>query len=330
MTPATVPARMRAAYVEAPDPSDPLAALVVGTRPVPARRKGWTRVQVRAVSLNHHDVFSLRGVGLTPDHLPMILGCDAAGIDEQGRAVIVHSVITSDGWEGLPLLDPRLTILSEHAQGTLTEYVEVPSENLVHKPDELSFEEAACLPTAWVTAYHMLFCQAGLSSGDRLLVQGASGGLAAAVVALAAGAGIETWLTSRDPAAVEHLGEVGTDRVLGHGERLPDRVDAVLDGVGAATWAHSLRSLRPGGTLVAVGGTSGFSAEVDIARVVRNRLRILGSMMGSKDDLQAVVDLCRKTGVRPAIDAIVPFAEVATGFGRLIAGALNGKVVVTF
>jgi NADPH:quinone reductase-like Zn-dependent oxidoreductase len=331
VTAATAPAaEMRAVYVEDPDPGDPLAALVVGTRPVPRRREGWTRVQVRAVSLNHHDVFSLRGVGLTPDLLPMVLGCDAAGIDERGRPVVVHSVVTSEGWDGPPLLDPRLTILSERAQGTLAEYLDVPSENLVEKPEELSFEEAACLPTAWVTAYHMLFCQAGLSSGDRLLVQGASGGLAAAVVALATGAGVEVWLTSRDPAAVGHLGDLGTGRVLGHGERVPDRVDAVLDGIGSSTWAHSLRSLRPGGTLVAVGGTSGFSAEVDIARVVRHRFRIVGSMMGSKDDLQAVVDLCRKTGIRPAIDAVVPFAEVSTGFDRLLAGALTGKVVVTF
>ena len=260
----------------------------------------------------------------------MILGCDAAGVDERGRPVVVHSVITSDAWHGSPLLDPRLTILSEDAQGTLADYVEVPIENLVEKPEELSFQEAACLPTAWVTAYHMLFCQAGLSSGDRLLIQGASGGLAAAVVALATSAGIEVWLTSRSPDAVDHLGDLGTGRVIGHGERPPERVDAVVDGVGAATWEHSLKSLRPGGILLAVGGTSGFSAKVDIGRVVRNRLRLVGSMMGSKEDLQAVVGLCRERGIRPAIDLVVPFADASVGFGRLVAGALAGKVVVTF
>ncbi len=322
-------AEMRAAYVKEPNPSDPLAALVVGTRPRPRLRPGWTRVQVKAVSLNHHDVFSLRGVGLPPASLPMILGCDAAGVDDRGRDVVVHSVVTSDGWHGPPLLDPRLSILSEVAQGTLADYVDVPSGNLVQKPAELTFEEASCLPTAWVTAYHMLFCQAGLSSGDRLLVQGAGGGLAAAVVTLATSAGVEVWLTSRSPGAVEHLRSLGADRVLAHGERVPERVDAVLDGVGAATWSHSLRSLRPGGILVAVGGTSGFSAEVDIGRVVRHRLRVVGSMMGTKDDLQAVVDLCRDTGIRPTIDAVVPLADVSTAFDRMLAGGLTGKVVVT-
>jgi NADPH:quinone reductase-like Zn-dependent oxidoreductase len=320
---------MRAAYVQEPNPLDPLAALVVGSRPTPLPREGWTRVRVRAVSLNHHDIFSLRGVGLRSDQLPMIIGCDAAGIDDRGRPVVVHSVVTADGWLGPPLLDPKLSMLSEDAPGTLAEFVDVPSDNLVAKPEDLSFEEAACLPTAWVTAYHVLFCQAGLSSGDTLLVQGASGGLAAASVALAASAGIRVWLTSRTPASGRHLVDAGAERILEHGERVPERVDAVLDGIGAATWAHSLRSLRPGGILVAVGGTSGFSADVDIARVVRNRLRIEGSMMGSKEDLQAVIDLCRRTGIRPVVDAVLPLAEVASGLDRMLAGGLTGKVVVT-
>jgi len=322
-------ATMRAAYVEEPNPTDPLAALIVGRRPTPPPRDGWTRVRVRAASLNHHDVFSLRGVGLRPDQLPMILGCDAAGIDDRGQPVVVHSVVNADGWPGPQLLDPRLSILSEDAPGTLAEYVDVPSDNLVVIPEELSFEEAACLPTAWVTAYHVLFCQAGLVAGDTLLVQGASGGLGAASVALAAGAGVSVWLTSRDPASAAHLLEAGAEGVLGHGDRVPERVHAVLDGVGSDTWAHSLRSLRPGGILVAVGGTSGFTADVDIARVVRQRLRIIGSMMGSKEDLQAVIDLCRRTGLRPVVEAVVPLAEVANGLDRMLAGGLKGKVVVT-
>ncbi len=129
-------------------------------RPDPEPPGGWTTVEVRAASLNHHDLWSLRGVGLPEDRLPMILGCDAAGVDGDGNEVIVHSVIASDDWRGDETLDPKRTLLSEKHQGALAERVAVPRGNLVPKPDALSFEEASCLPTAWLTAYRMLFVKA--------------------------------------------------------------------------------------------------------------------------------------------------------------------------
>src|SRR5207248_4611524 len=111
---------------------------------------GWTTVAVRAASLNHHDLWSLRGVGLSEDRLPMILGCDAAGLDEDGNEVVVHSVISEDSWRGDETLDPRRSLLSERHPGTFAERVAVPRRNLVPKPPGLSFEESACLPTAWL------------------------------------------------------------------------------------------------------------------------------------------------------------------------------------
>src|SRR6478735_8135596 len=117
---------MLAVYAASQNADEPLAGLVVGERPEPTAPAGWTTVEVRAAALNHHDVFSLRGVGLPADRLPMILGCDAAGIDEDGNEVIVHAVISDPSWRGDETLDPKRSLLSERHQGTLAEQVAVP------------------------------------------------------------------------------------------------------------------------------------------------------------------------------------------------------------
>src|SRR5207302_8355118 len=173
---------MLAVYASRIVPKDPLSGLEVGERPDPEVPDGWTTVTVRAASLNHHDLWSLRGVGLGEDRLPMILGCDAAGLDEDGNEVVVHSVISSPDWRGDETFDPRRSLLSEDHQGTLAEQVAVPRRNLVPKPAELSFSEAACLPTAWLTAYRMLFTRGAAVPGSTVLVQGASGGVATAAI----------------------------------------------------------------------------------------------------------------------------------------------------
>jgi NADPH:quinone reductase-like Zn-dependent oxidoreductase len=167
---------MLAAYVEAFDADDPLRALLVGERPEPTADPGWSVIEVRATSINHHDIWSLRGVGLSADRLPMILGCDAAGVDADGREVVVHPVIGTAGWRGDELADPGMSLPSERYQGTMAQRLAVPTANLVEKPATLSFAEAACLPTAWLTAYRMLFRQSGLVAGNTVLVQGAGGG----------------------------------------------------------------------------------------------------------------------------------------------------------
>ena len=114
------------------DPDDPLAGLAVGDRPDPTPADGWTTVEVRAATLNHHDLWSLKGVGLPADRLPMVLGCDAAGIDEDGREVIVHAVIGDPAaGGGDETLDPRRSLLSEVYDGTLAERVAVPARNVV-------------------------------------------------------------------------------------------------------------------------------------------------------------------------------------------------------
>lgn len=246
---------MFAAYAARIDKEKPLDGLELGDRPEPRVPPGWTAVTVKAASLNHHDLWSLRGVGLSEESLPMILGCDAAGVDEDGNEVVVHSVIGQTG-HGVGPREPR-SILTERYQGSFAERVAVPQWNVLPKPKELSFEEAACLPTAWLTAYRMLFTNAGVSPGDTVLVQGAGGGVATAAIVLGAAAGLRVIATSREEAKRERALALGAEAALEPGARLPRRADAVLETVGAATWSHSVKSLRPGGTLVISGATSG-------------------------------------------------------------------------
>ncbi|TDE96052.1 Zn-dependent oxidoreductase [Occultella glacieicola] len=326
---------MRCAYAARQDPDDPLSGLEVGDLPEPETPDGWVRVQVRAASLNHHDLWSLRGVGLPADRLPMILGTDAAGATVDGREVIVHSVIASPGWTGEETLDPKRTLLSELHPGTLAEQVHVPARNVIDKPAGWSFAEAACLPTAYLTAYRMLYGAAGVAPGQRVLVQGAGGGVATAAILLARLGGAHVTVTSRDEAKLERARALGAHDAVASGTRIAP-VDAVLETVGEATWAHSLRSLRPGGVIAVAGATSGPAPSADLNRVFFRSLRVIGTTMGTLAELAAVRDAMVAGGLRPVIDSTHRFTDddegttaVRTAFERLASGAAYGKVVLT-
>ncbi|MYV56042.1 zinc-binding dehydrogenase [Streptomyces sp. SID3212] len=319
---------MFAAYAARIDRDHPLNGLELGERPAPGARPGWTTVTVRAASLNHHDLWSLRGVGLPADRLPMILGCDAAGVDEDGNEVVVHSVIGATGHGVGPGETP--SILTERYQGTFAEQVTVPTWNVLPKPPELTFEQAACLPTAWLTAYRMLFTNAGVRPGDSVLVQGAGGGVATAAIALGSAAGLRVYATSRDEAKRARALELGAAEVFEPGARLPRRVDAVIETVGAATWSHSVKCLRRGGTLVISGATSGDApARAELTRIFFLELKVVGSTMGSKDELEDLLSFCALTGVRPVIDEVLPLERAREGFEKLEAGSQFGKIVLT-
>jgi NADPH:quinone reductase-like Zn-dependent oxidoreductase len=310
--------------------ADPLAGLELGERPEPSPPEGWTTVSVRAASLNHHDIWTLRGVGISADRLPMVLGCDAAGVDDEGNEVVVHSVVSDPGYAGTDeTLDPARSLLSERYDGTFADQVAVPRRNLLPKPAALSFAEAACLPTAYLTAYRMLFSRAGLEPGATVLVQGAGGGVATALVLLGRAAGYRIWVTSRSEVKREQAIGLGADQAFPSGARLPERVDAVMETVGEATWAHSLRALKPGGAIVISGATSGSTPPADLSRVFFLQLSVLGTTMGSRDQLGRLLRFCEQTGVRPLIDRTMPLAQARDGFAALISGEVFGKVVFT-
>ena len=317
-------------YAEKFSSDDPLSGLVVGERPEPEVPDGWTTVTVKASSLNHHDLWSLRGVGLREEQLPMILGCDAAGVDEEGNEVLVHAVISDPAWRGDETEDPRRSLLSERFQGTLAEKVAVPRANLVPKPASLSFAEAACLPTAWLTAYRMLFVQGGLKPGQSVLVQGAGGGVATALITLARAGGLHVVATSREESKRARALEIGAHAAYETGARLPDRVDAVMETVGAATWSHSLRSLRPGGTLVISGATSGPNPEsTELNRIFFLQLRVIGSTMGTRTELGQLVSFLDATATKPLVDRTLEMSEAREGFAAMADGDVFGKIVFT-
>jgi NADPH:quinone reductase-like Zn-dependent oxidoreductase len=321
---------MFAVYAEGFSKEDPLSGLVLGERPDPVAPDGWTTVTVKAASLNHHDLWSLRGVGLREESLPMILGCDAAGHDEDGNDVVVHAVISDPHWRGDETLDPKRSLLSERFQGTFADKVVVPRSNVVPKPASLTFEEAACLPTAWLTAYRMLFSQGNLKPGDTVLVQGAGGGVATALIALAHAGGLKVYATSRDEGKRERALELGADEVLESNARLPEKVDAVMETVGRATWSHSIKALRPGGSLVVSGATSGPNLDnAELTRIFFLQLKVVGSTMGTRSELSSLVNLLDASGVRPVIDRVLPMSDARDGFAAMAEGDLFGKIVFT-
>jgi NADPH:quinone reductase-like Zn-dependent oxidoreductase len=317
-----------AGYAKAIDPEDPLRGFEVGELPEAETPDGFVRVEVKAASLNHHDVWSLKGFGLTTEQLPMILGCDAAGLDPEGNEVIVHCLVGDPDWAGSETDDPKRTLLSELHPGTLATSVSVPRRNLVKKPESLSFGEAACLPTAYLTAYRMLFAKADLKPGETVLVQGAGGGVATAAIILGAAAGMRVWATSRDKAKRDLALTLGADAAFETGARLPGRVDAVIETVGEATWPHSLRSVRNGGRIVVAGSTSGPAPSADLPRIFFREVSVLGSTMGTRLELERLAAFLDTTGARPLIDRTIPLTDTASGLEAMVAGELRGKVVI--
>ncbi|GAA2613473.1 zinc-binding dehydrogenase [Paractinoplanes durhamensis] len=314
---------MRAASATAADADRPLRALTVGDVAEPVVPDGWVSVEVRAASLNHHDLWSLRGVGLPGDRLPMILGCDAAGITPEGDEVVIYPVVPDER-------DPRgLSLLSERYPGTLAERVAVPRDNLIPKPAGLSFLDAACLPTAWLTAYHMLVTRGRVDVASSVLVQGAGGGVATAAVALAVALGKTVYATSRDQGKRDKIEALGAVPVR-PGARLPERVDIVIESVGAPTFEHSMKCAAPGARIVVCGATGGHLATVDLRRLFAMRLELLGSVMGMLPELADLMDLLVAKDIRPVIDSTYGFSAVADAFAHLESGDVFGKVALDF
>ena len=259
----------------------------------------------------------------------MILGCDAAGVDEQTgrRSSSIRSSPAMD-WTGDETLDTRRTLLSEKYQGTMAEHVTVPTGNVIPKPAELTFAEAACLSTSWLTAYRMLFVNSGLRPGQTVLVQGAGGGVASALIALARAAGYRVWCTSRSPEKRRPPAGSARMRPFDTGARLPERVEAVIETVGAATWSHSLKALKPGGRVVVSGATSGPNPPAELNRIFFLQLSVIGSTMGTRSELADLIAFLLAAGVRPTIDRTLPLDRIAEGLAALESGDVVGKIVI--
>jgi NADPH:quinone reductase-like Zn-dependent oxidoreductase len=320
---------MFAVYASGPSPEDPLASLVVGERPAPVPQPGWVPVTVAAASLNMHDVWTLRGVGIAADSFPMILGCDGAGVLADGTEVVIHSIVNAPDWRGDETLDPQRTLLTEKHQGTFADVVLVPEGNAVAKPPGLSTVHAAVMGTAWLTAYRMLFVKSGLRPGQRMLVQGASGGVSTALIQLGRAAGMTVWVTGRTEEKRALAVRLGAHEVFESGARLPARVDGVFETVGEATWAHSMRAVSPGGVIVCSGATSGPHADADLQRLFFLQIRVEGSTMGTRRELIDLLAFVESSGIEPQVGLVLPLERAEEGFQAMLSGATSGKIVFT-
>jgi NADPH:quinone reductase-like Zn-dependent oxidoreductase len=320
---------MFAVYAAEPNADAPLESLTVGERPDPEVPEGWVAVTVTAASLNMHDLWTLRGVGIKPEQFPMILGCDGAGKLADGTDVVLHSVIPSPGWGGEETLDPKRTLLTEKHQGTFAETVVVPKRNAVPMPAGLSAAQAAVMGTAWLTAYRMLFVKSGLRPGQTMLVQGASGGVSTALVQLGRAAGMRVWVTGRSDEKRALAEKLGAHASFASGERLPEKVDAVFETVGDATWSHSMRALRPGGVIVVSGATSGPNPGADLQRLFFLQLSVIGSTMGTRDELADLLTFVATSGISPEIGLELPMEQAEQGFRAMLDGETAGKIVFT-
>jgi NADPH:quinone reductase-like Zn-dependent oxidoreductase len=320
---------MYAVYAAKPNPEDPIAALTLGERPDPEVSDGFVAVNVAAASLNMHDIWTLRGVGVKPEQFPMILGCDGAGRLADGSEAVIHSVISDPSLGGDETLDPRRTLLTEKLQGTFADTVVVPARNVVPKPKGMSWTHAAGMGTAWLTAYRMLFTKSKLRPGQTMLVQGASGGVSTALIQLGRAAGMRVWATGRDDEKRALAEKLGAHATFASGERLPEKVHCAFESVGEATWSHSMRALRPGGTIVCCGSTSGPNPPADLQRLFFHQLRVVGSTMGTLDELRDLLAFVDTAGIVPEIGMELPLERAEEGFRAMLEGRTAGKIVFT-
>ena len=295
--------------------------------PDPEPGPGEVLIQLRAASLNRLDLWVRAGLPSVPK--PRILGADGAGLDPEGRRVVINPGIEHGD---------RISVVGEHMDGTHAELVAVPQSNVYPIPDELSFEEAAAFPLVFETAYRMLVTRAGLREGEWVLVWGAGSGIGTAAIVLARALGARVVATSSSDAKVELARGLGAEAVVNHktGDVLEAvreatggaGADVVVEHVGEATWQTSLQAVRAHGRIAVCGATSGPNPKAALHRVWWKQLTILGSTMGTKEDFEGAFELVKSGKAKPVVDSVYPLAEARAAHERMEAGEHFGKIVL--
>jgi NADPH:quinone reductase-like Zn-dependent oxidoreductase len=310
-------------------------------------------VRVRACALNHLDLWVRRG--LPGIHIPMphINGSDISGEvaqvgDMVTRVKVGQRVLLAPGIScgqcpaclaGADNLCRRYTMFGYMVDGGCAQFVKSPEVNVIPIPGDLTFEEAAAVPLVFLTAWHMLVGRAALRPGEELLVLGAGSGVGSAAIQIGKHMGARVIATAGSEAKLQKARELGADEAVHHGtQKISDEVkrltakrgvDVVFEHVGAATWEQSLLSLAPGGRLVTCGATTGHEARVDIRYLFSRHISILGSYMGSKAELYAVLNLVGQRKLRAVIDRVLPLAQCTLAHELLEKREQFGKIVLT-
>ena len=333
----------RAAVYEEPiGPAGVRLREVPRTEPAP----GTVTIAIRASSINHLDLFLAQGLqrDVKP---PRVIAADGAGVVEAsttprwkpGDEVVVYPVVCD--WEcewcraGQNVRCPHFGVIGEHSDGTACELLHVDERNVFPKPQALSWTEAAAFPLTFLTAWRMLTTRARLRPGEKVLVVGASAGVAVAAIRIARHLGARVFATSRSEDKRKKAVEIGaeaafdsTDFSKAVREATGGGVDVVFEHVGPATLQESMRSLVMGGRIVTCGSTSGPKAEIMMPRLFWGQMDLLGSTMGNASEFQAVLEAI-DDGLRPVVDSVHPLGEVQAALQRLDAAEQFGKVVLS-
>ncbi len=320
-------------------------------KPEPTARE--VRVKVKAVALNHLDVWVRTGWAGLKIKLPHILGSDVAGvIDAVGAEVsdlaVGTEVVINPGLScgvcdrcllGEDNFCRQYVIIGEHVTGGYAEYLCVPRQNIVLKPKALSFEEAACLPLTFLTAWTMLVRRAQLKAGETVLIHAAGSGVGSAGVQIAKLLGAHVIATASTEAKLAKAKALGADEVINYAthdfvaevKRLTHKklVDVVFEHVGASTFNKSVACLPYGGRLVTCGATAGHEVQLDLRVLFYKRISLLGSTMGSKGDLFRIMQLVDERKLKPVLDRVLPLAAAAEGHALLTNRSSFGNVVLT-
>lgn len=318
--------------------------------PDPRPRKDQVLIRVKACALNHLDLWVRKG--LPGVRLPHILGSDVAGeIVEVGeyvtgfqigqRALVAPMHFCNHCEQcvaGRQNMCREFTVLGNGVDGGDCELIAVPTANLIPIPDNLGFDEAASVPLVFLTAFHMLTGRASIRPGQTVLVLGANSGVGIAAIQIAKLFNATVIATAGDERKIQRARELGADFVINHyqqkiGEEVRKitnkaGVDIVIEHVGEATWNESLKALKPGGTLVTCGATTGWQGNVDLRFLFSRQLSLLGSYMGTMGELHEVLKLIFSGKLKPVVDRTFPLKEIRAAHEYLENSQMFGKVVL--
>jgi NADPH:quinone reductase-like Zn-dependent oxidoreductase len=322
-------------------------------RPDPEPGPGEIRARIRAVALNHLDLWVRRGVPGVRYPLPIVPGCDGSGIVDAlgpgvdgpavGSACVLAPGVSCGVCEACARGDDNLCrtygILGETRDGTCADFIVVPAANVLPKPESISFEEAAAVPLPFLTAWHMLRNRARLQPGETILIHAAGSGVSTAGIQIADLLGARILVTAGSDEKLARAEEMGAEAGINYRtadfvkevRRLTGKrgVDVIFDHVGADTWEGNIRSLAKGGRLVFCGNTSGTEGATSLPHVFFKSLSLLGSTMGSRSEVHEILRLVDRGILCPVIDRVLPLAEVAEGHRVLEERRAFGRVVLT-
>ena len=319
-------------------------ALKLAEVPDPVPGDGEVQVRLKAAALNHRDVFIRQGL-YAGIKLPVILGSDGAGVISAVGAGVSQQRIGEEvvvdpcfDWGDDPrAASSRFRILGMPDQGTYAELICVPEANVHPKPTEMTFEEAAALPLAGLTAYRAVATRAVVEKGETVLVTGIGGGVALFALQIARARGARVFVTSSSDEKLGRARELGAEGGVNYksaewGKELValsgGGPDVVIDSIGGETFSRGVEVLKAGGRLVSYGATTGAAGKFEIRRVFWKQLSILGSTMGTREEFAAMLKLYEREKLKPVVDRVFKLEEAAEAHQRMEESAQFGKIVL--